>query len=73
MVSVAAATAGSGWHDRRAAEGGSGVNWFHRCSCASPGWAHLPDTPGERLQAAGVEQARVRAGSRIVFHARRPR
>jgi SAM-dependent methyltransferase len=32
-----------------------------------------PATLGDRLQAAGFEQARVRAGSRIVFHARRPR
>jgi SAM-dependent methyltransferase len=32
-----------------------------------------PDTLGERLHSAGFEQARVRAGSRIVFHARRPR
>ena len=32
-----------------------------------------PASLGERLQAAGFEQARVRAGSRIVFHARRPR
>jgi SAM-dependent methyltransferase len=32
-----------------------------------------PATLGDRLQAAGFEPARVRAGSRIVFHARRPR
>jgi SAM-dependent methyltransferase len=31
-----------------------------------------PATLGDRLQAAGFEQARVRAGSRIVFWARRP-
>jgi SAM-dependent methyltransferase len=31
-----------------------------------------PATLGDRLQAAGFEPARVRAGSRIVFHARRP-
>jgi SAM-dependent methyltransferase len=31
-----------------------------------------PARLGERLQVAGFEQARVRAGSRIVFHARRP-
>jgi hypothetical protein len=32
-----------------------------------------PATLGERLHGAGFEQARIRAGSRIVFHARRPR
>jgi ubiquinone/menaquinone biosynthesis C-methylase UbiE len=31
-----------------------------------------PATLGGRLHAAGLEQARVRAGSRIVFHAHRP-
>jgi SAM-dependent methyltransferase len=31
-----------------------------------------PDTLGGRLHTAGFEHARVRAGSRIVFHARRP-
>jgi SAM-dependent methyltransferase len=31
-----------------------------------------PATLGGRLHTAGFEQARVRAGSRIVFHARRP-
>jgi hypothetical protein len=31
-----------------------------------------PATFGERLHAAGFEQARIRTGSRIVFHARRP-
>jgi SAM-dependent methyltransferase len=32
-----------------------------------------PATLGERLHTAGFEQARIRTGSRIVFHARRPR
>jgi hypothetical protein len=32
-----------------------------------------PATIKERLHAAGSEQTRIRAGSRIVFHARRPR
>jgi SAM-dependent methyltransferase len=32
-----------------------------------------PDTLGARLHTARFEQARIRAGSRIVFHARRPR
>jgi ubiquinone/menaquinone biosynthesis C-methylase UbiE len=32
-----------------------------------------PATLGDRLHTAGFKQARVRAGSRIVFHARRPR
>jgi ubiquinone/menaquinone biosynthesis C-methylase UbiE len=32
-----------------------------------------PASLGDRLHAAGFEQARIRAGSRIVFHARRPR
>jgi SAM-dependent methyltransferase len=31
-----------------------------------------PATLGDRLQAAGFDRPRVRAGSRIVFHARRP-
>jgi SAM-dependent methyltransferase len=32
-----------------------------------------PATLGDRLHGAGFEQARIRAGSRIVFHAHRPR
>jgi SAM-dependent methyltransferase len=32
-----------------------------------------PATLGARLQRVGLEQARIRTGSRIVFHARRPR
>jgi SAM-dependent methyltransferase len=32
-----------------------------------------PATLGARLQRAGLEHPRIRAGSRIVFHARRPR
>ena len=32
-----------------------------------------PATLGARLHTAGFEQARIRAGSRIVFHAHRPR
>jgi SAM-dependent methyltransferase len=32
-----------------------------------------PASLADRLQAAGFEQAQIRAGSRIVFHARRPR
>jgi SAM-dependent methyltransferase len=32
-----------------------------------------PATLGARLHTAGFEQARIRDGSRIVFHARRPR
>jgi SAM-dependent methyltransferase len=31
-----------------------------------------PATLGARLRAAGFEQARIRTGSRIVFHAHRP-
>ena len=31
-----------------------------------------PATLGARLQRAGLEQARIRTGSRIVFHAHRP-
>jgi SAM-dependent methyltransferase len=43
-LSAAAATARSGWHDRRAADERSGVNRFHRYYCASPGWARLVQT-----------------------------
>jgi SAM-dependent methyltransferase len=56
------------------------------CGSDNPGWGlkfrliHLgdnktvvdPATLGARLQRAGLEQARIRTGSRIVFHAHRP-
>jgi SAM-dependent methyltransferase len=44
MATAAAATAHSGWHDRRAVDERSGVNRFHRYYCASRGWARLVQT-----------------------------
>jgi SAM-dependent methyltransferase len=43
-VNAAAATEPSGWPDRRAADGTSDVNRFHRRYCASRGWARLVQT-----------------------------
>ena len=37
------------------------MNWFHRCSCASPGWAHLVH---RTLVPAGLEGAAL--GSRVL-------
>jgi Ribosomal RNA adenine dimethylase len=43
MANAAAATACSVWYDS-VRRGRSGVNRFHRCHRASPGWAHLVQT-----------------------------
>jgi hypothetical protein len=86
VASAVAAAARSGWEEWREPVPSPLVPGGVFCGSDNPGRGlrfrliHLgdnrtvvdPATLGGRLHAAGFEQARIRTGSRIVFHAYRP-